>query len=193
MQDQGRDFYVTSIGFTCCLLSPLPFHFSSGENAERNSQMLQVVGSVLEVANQAHDTKARVKWCYAAYEIMHLCGLKPGARFSNAVSWTPIYDRHMHSHAHTRNTSTHCLGDQRIIPTHQSVVLGEKVQKSAKEFSQPRAAADLVKQELLHILIKVSTVQWTLWPPLFTLLLTCCGFICTGLKCQHPFTPFLSI
>lgn len=61
VQDQGKDFDVTSIGFTGCFLSSLPFHCTTGENAERNSQMFQVVGSVLEVADQAHDTKAAVK------------------------------------------------------------------------------------------------------------------------------------
>lgn len=82
--------------------------------------------------------------------------LKTGAKFSNALSQGPLYDRHMHSHAHSRKTSAHRgPGNQRVIPTHQSVVLGKKLQKSAK-FSQPRAAADLAKQGLLHILIKVS-------------------------------------
>lgn len=85
--------------------------------------------------------------------------LTSGAKCSNAVSQTPTYDSYMHSHAHTRKTSTHFLRDERVIPTHQRVVLREELQESAKEFSQPRAAADLAKQGPLHVLIKVSTVQ----------------------------------
>lgn len=61
VQDQGRDFCVTPTEFTCCFLSPLPFHCTTKENTERNSQTFQVVGSVLEVANQAHYTRAGVK------------------------------------------------------------------------------------------------------------------------------------
>lgn len=200
VQDQGRDFYVTSIGFRGCFLSPLPFHCTTEENAERNRQtdrQFQVVELVLEVANKTalkHASSSQMTlyslWNYLPMWFI----LKTGAKFSNAVSQTPIYDRHMHSHTHTRKTSTHWgPGDQRVIPTHQKAVLVKKLQKSAKEFSQPRAVADLAKQGPLYILIKVSTVQWTLWPSLFTLLLTCWGFRYTCLKCQHPLVLFLSI
>lgn len=45
---------------------------------------------------------------------------------------------------------------------------GEKLQKSSREISQPRAAADSVKHRPLHTLslalIKVSAVQWSLRP-----------------------------
>lgn len=78
--------------------------------------------------------------------------LKTGAKFSNTVSQASICDRHMHSHTHTAWGS-------KSYPTHHSVVLGQELQKSAKEFSWPRAAADLAKQGSLHILIKASTVQ----------------------------------
>lgn len=113
VQDQGRDFYVTSIGFRGCFLSPLPFHCTTEENAERNRQtdrQFQVVELVLEVANKTalkHASSSQMT-LYSLWDYLPMWFiLKTGAKFSNAVSQTPLYDRHMHSHTHTAGKPPH--------------------------------------------------------------------------------------